>query len=307
MEVLKCIQGILPELTRTQTKVAEYILVHPEEVCFLPLRMLAEKVGVTETTILNFCKKTTYENYAGLKEAMRADMQDKFFWNHKLEASARQYEASDAMLKKLKENQKNLVDSTLEYLNDEELLQFVHELSRAERIYICGHEAALTVAQSFRNKMLDTGADVTLVDVSNYACVLDALTHAGEMDVFVLITLPFYAAQTVALSGYLASIGATVLALTDKMSSPIVKNATRTLFCNAKNIVFHNSVASLIALTDILASLYILENKKRFQEHNEKVKQIEGFFQRYPVPAYEYEYFYNEDSSINNAKEKEEQ
>ena len=201
MEVLKCIQGILPELTRTQTKVAEYILVHPEEVCFLPLRMLAEKVGVTETTILNFCKKTTYENYAGLKEAMRADMQDKFFWNHKLEASARQYEASDAMLKKLKENQKNLVDSTLEYLNDEELLQFVHELSRAERIYICGHEVALTVAQSFRNKMLDTGADVTLVDVSNYACVLDALTHAGEMDVFVLITLPFYAAQTVALSG----------------------------------------------------------------------------------------------------------
>ena len=58
MEVLKCIQEILPELTRTQTKVAEYILVHPEEVCFLPLRMLAEKVGVTETTILNFCKKT---------------------------------------------------------------------------------------------------------------------------------------------------------------------------------------------------------------------------------------------------------
>ena len=45
MEVLKCIQEILPELTRTQTKVAEYILVHPEEVCFLPLRMLAEKVG----------------------------------------------------------------------------------------------------------------------------------------------------------------------------------------------------------------------------------------------------------------------
>ena len=137
MEVLKCIQEILPELTRTQTKVAEYILVHPEEVCFLPLRMLAEKVRVTETTILNFCKKTTYEKYAGLKEAMRADMQDKFFWNHKLEAAARQYEASDAMLKKLKENQKNLVDSTLEYLNDEELFQFVHELSRAERIYIC--------------------------------------------------------------------------------------------------------------------------------------------------------------------------
>ena len=56
----------------------------------------------------------------------------------------------------------------------------LYELSRAERIYICGHEVVLTVAQSFRNKMLDTGADVTLVDVSNYACVLDALTHAGK-------------------------------------------------------------------------------------------------------------------------------
>ena len=68
MEVLKCIQEILPELTKTQTKVAEYILVHPEEVCFLPLRMLAEKVGVTETTILNFCKKTTYNNSRNYKQ-----------------------------------------------------------------------------------------------------------------------------------------------------------------------------------------------------------------------------------------------
>ncbi len=129
------------------------------------------------------------------------------------------------------------------------------------------------------------------------------------MDVFVLITLPFYAAQTVALSGYLASIGSTVLALTDKMSSPIVKNATRTLFCNANNMVFHNSVASLIVLTDILASLYILEKpKKDFRNTmKRKLSRLKDFSSDIRFLPMSTKYFYNEDSSINKAEEKEEQ
>lgn len=295
MEVLKIIQEILPGLTRTQAKIAEYVLAHPDAVCFSSLRQMAEEIGVTETTILNFCKKTKFESFAGLKKAMYADMHDKLFWNKKLETSSNQYDADDGMLQKLKENQLEMLSSTLEELNTSELFQFTEELSRAQRIYLCGHEVSYTIAANFRNKLGNTGADTVLLDVNNYTEVLDALTHYGENDVFVLITLPFYAAQTVAVSDYLASVGATVLAITDKLSSPIVKNAKRALFCNSKNVIFHNSVASTMALTDIISSLYLLQNKEKFQNYNEKVKRIETFFEQCAIPAYEYEYFYDEE------------
>lgn len=295
MEVLKTIQEILPGLTRTQAKIAEYVLAHPDAICFTSLRQVAEEIGVTETTILNFCKKTEFESFAGLKKAMYADMHDKLFWNKKLETSSNQYDADDGMLMKLKENQLEVIQSTLEEVNTSELFQFTEELSHADHIYICGHEVSYTIASNFRNKLINTGANTILLDVNNYTEVLDTLTHYGEQDVFVLITFPFYAAQTVAVSDYLASVGATVLAITDKLSSPIVKNAKRVLFCNSGHVIFHNSVAPVMALTDIIASLYLLQNKERFQSYNEKVKHVETFFEKCAVPAYEYEYFYNEE------------
>lgn len=294
MEVLKLIQEMLPSLTKIQARIGEYILAHPDAVCFSSLRQMAEEIGVTETTILNFCKKTRFESFAGLKRAMYADMHDKLFWNKKLETSSSRYDADDGMLLKLKENQMEMLESTLEGMNTLELFEFVEELSRAEHIYICGHEVSYTIASNFRNKLCNTGADTTLLDVNNYTEVLDVLTHYGRNDVFVLITFPFYAAQTVAVSEYLASAGATVLAITDKLSSPIVKNAKRVLFCNSTNVIFHNSIAPAMALTDMAASLYLLQNKEKFQNYNDKVKRIETFFEKCAVPAYEHEYFYNE-------------
>lgn len=130
MEVLKTIQELLPGLTRTQAKIAEYILIHPDVICFSSLRQVAEEIGVTETTVLNFCKKTEFESFAGLKKAMRADMQDKLFWNKKLEASSNRYDADDGMMMKLKENQLEIMQSTMEGINAHELFQFTEELSR---------------------------------------------------------------------------------------------------------------------------------------------------------------------------------
>lgn len=42
MNALKEIQAVLPSLTKTQAKVATYILENPDSVCFLSLKKLAE-------------------------------------------------------------------------------------------------------------------------------------------------------------------------------------------------------------------------------------------------------------------------
>ena len=297
MNALKEIQAVLPSLTKTQAKVATYILENPDSVCFLSLKKLAEEVGVTETTVLSFCKKTDFQSFVGIKKAISGYMQDRMSWNKKLETSSEQYAADEGMLNNLMENQRKLVDSTLENIDTGELFRFVDALSSVDHIYICGHEASLTIATNLHDKLRDSGARVNLIDVSNYSEVLNALTHFTKKDIFILITLPFYSAQTVAISDYLASAGGDLLAITDKMTSPIVKNASHVLLCNSDNMVFHNSIASLMAVSDIIASMYILQNKDAFRACNDKVKLVEDFFKHATVPAYEHEYLYNEEKT----------
>lgn len=293
MNVLNEIQELLPELTRTQAKIAKYVLDNPEAICFSSLKKVAEDVGVTETTVLSFCKKTEYSSYAGLKKAMHEYLRERLFWNSKLETSSRQYDADEMTLDGMKENQRQLLENVMGGLDSGELFAFVEDLCKAENIYICGHAASLTIAQNLQHKLRDTGALTRLVDVSDYAEVLDTLTRFDEKDVFVMITLPFYSAQTVAISEYLHNKGAAVLAMTDKASSPIVRNARHALLCRSDNMIFHNSISPMIAMADIIASVYILQNKKEFEEYNQKVKEIEDFFQTSTIPAYDNEYYFN--------------
>ena len=301
MDVLNEVQDLLTVLTRTQAKIAKYILNNPETICFSSLKKVAEDIGVTETTVLSFCKKTEAGSFAGLKKAIHSYLQERLFWNSKLEMSSQQYDADELTLDGLKENQRQLLGAAMEGLDTGALLAFVDTLCQAENIYICGHSASLTIAANLQHKLRDTGALTRLVDVSDYGDVLDALTRFDDKDVFILITLPFYSAQTVAISEYLHSRGATVLAMTDKAASPLVCNARHVLLCRSNSMIFDNSIASMIAMADIIASVYILRNKEKFERHNQKIKEIEGFFQTSTIPAYDNEYyFYSWDNDENS-------
>lgn len=294
MDIMTAIKELLPELTKTQVRIANYILDNPDEICFSSLKKLAEEIGVTETTIINFCKKTEYESYAGIKTAMRNYLQDRLLWNSKLESTSAVYDADDEMVEKLKRNQKEILESSIENISSGELFDFVDTLSTAEHIYICAHSASLLIARNFYDKLRSTGASVSVVDVNDYTDVLDMLTHRKAADVFILITLPYYSVQTVAISDYLASVDATILAMTDKITSPIARNAKQVLLFNTKHVIFHNTSSALIAAGDIIAGLYILQNKEKFNRYNESVKEIEEFFQTATLPAFDNEYFYQQ-------------
>lgn len=117
MNIMTEIKELLPELTKIQVRIANYILDNPDEICFSSLKKLAEEIGVTETTIINFCKKTKCQSYAGIKTAMRDYLQDRLLWNSKLESTSAAYDADDEMVEKLKQNQKEILESSIENLS----------------------------------------------------------------------------------------------------------------------------------------------------------------------------------------------
>ena len=58
-------------LTKTQTRIFEYMLNHPEAVCYDTLRNTAERIGVTEVSVLKVCRKLGCSGYAEMKEVFR--------------------------------------------------------------------------------------------------------------------------------------------------------------------------------------------------------------------------------------------
>ena len=71
MPTVKQMIELSDTLTKTQTRIFEYMLNHPEAVCYDTLRNTAERIGVTEVSVLKVCRKLGCSGYAEMKEVFR--------------------------------------------------------------------------------------------------------------------------------------------------------------------------------------------------------------------------------------------
>lgn len=66
--------NILGSLGETDGKIAAYILQQPGWVVQLPVKKLAQEIGVSEATIVRFCKKVGYDGLLNLKADLKREL-----------------------------------------------------------------------------------------------------------------------------------------------------------------------------------------------------------------------------------------
>jgi len=73
-ELLIHIESIYPSLTKTEKKVADYVLASKEKVLNKSLSDLSKVLSVGESTLLRFCKKTGYKGFPSFKVALAQNL-----------------------------------------------------------------------------------------------------------------------------------------------------------------------------------------------------------------------------------------
>lgn len=97
-------------------------------------------------------------------------------------------------------------------------------------------------------------------------------------DVFVLISIPLYAELTIQLAQHLRQAGITCISITDSLTSPVAQACDMSLTCNTEHDVFFNSVTSMIAMIEVLASGLLLSDRERFLTAQVRIEQLEKKF-----------------------------
>src|SRR5699024_12184557 len=70
MNVLAIISSYFPSLTKSEQKVAQYVLANPDDIEATSIQELAKKVSVGESTIIRFVRKIGYSGYQEFKLAL---------------------------------------------------------------------------------------------------------------------------------------------------------------------------------------------------------------------------------------------
>nr|WP_316046404.1 hypothetical protein [Planococcus glaciei] len=74
MNLMELIREQYKGLSKSQKKVAAYVLDHPRKIALEAAQDIGDSIGVSETTVIRFCYSLDLSGYAELQKAIREQL-----------------------------------------------------------------------------------------------------------------------------------------------------------------------------------------------------------------------------------------
>ncbi|MFW2487614.1 MurR/RpiR family transcriptional regulator [Clostridium chromiireducens] len=264
-EVYQKMAEKIPNMSKAQEKIAKYILSHPNSTPFLTVEKLAKLSGVSIATVTRFVIFLGYKGYPEFLKDTQESMQQQVSKAERMKMDSEKEFSEESEIYKIFEEDLNNIKSTMDDLNVYELKKAVELLLKAKRIFIVSRRSS-SVLGAFLKYYLDLMfINVNLID--NIEQIPKQISEIDDEDVVIGIAFEKYARSTVEIFTHLKRMGATTIALTDNMLSPLVPYSDVALTAVSKGSKDIESFAAPLSLINALI-ISIEKEKKDFFTNN---------------------------------------
>lgn len=262
--VLELISERLSRCSKGQKKIGEYLLGSYATAQYMTAAKLSDTVGVSESTIVRYAVDLGFDGYPELQSALKYAARSKLTSVERMKLAALNPD-TDVLGNSLKSDI-DAIKKTLATTDNAAFESFVDSLMRAERIYLVGARSSASLA-IFLNFYLSILFDnVHLVHTVIGSEAFDQMFRVGSRDVVLGISFPRYSRLTVDVLDFSKKAGATVLALTDSIHSPLAGIADITLFANNESDMFVDSLVAPLSLINAVIAEIAQKDPERANE-----------------------------------------
>ncbi len=255
------------KLTKSEKKLAEYILENLNEVKEINTYELAERSGTSQATIIRFAKKLGYSGFPAFKIALSEDLGKRA---HKRREGLIHNEISiddtygDIAKKVVFENTAAIKD-TFSILDEGKIEEAVELLDNAGKILILGAGFSGLVGKDFHYKLMEIGK-ITFYDSDSHIQMAN-ISVMTEEDVIFVISHKGDSSDIYNVVRMAKSRGIKVISLTRLADNPISSLADVRLHTVAEDVAFRSTaISSRIAQLSIIDVLYIGLVRKNYTE-----------------------------------------
>lgn len=263
------------KLTKSEKALADYILANFRDVCFLTSTDLADKVGISHSSVIRFSKDLGFSGFSAFQQEIRRQY-DEYISSHS-EASTIPVEKLGESLAKLSADNiaEALVETTRKNIqysmlnNSQEAMEAASkELIGARMKYIIGHRGCAGVASFLQIILRDTLPGV-FANESNSLNAFDFLADITSEDALIIISFPRYNKQARLAAELAHEAGAKVIVITDTPTAPVCEYADHILLAGVDSLTFFNSQVGSMFVAEMLCSYVCkivgVENEERLK------------------------------------------
>jgi len=278
-DLLRSLARIFPTLSKGQKRIASYIMENYDKAAYMTASMLGANAGVSESTVVRFAIELGYEGYPQLQAQIRETVRVRLTTVQRMEA-VNDRVSEGAILDTILQNDADKIRTTLESIDREAFVRAVDLILGARTIYIMGMRSSAILADFMYYYFGMLFDNVRLIRPASGSEMFEHLMKVHSDDVIVAISFPRYTTGIVHAVEYAKNTGASVIALTDSFSSPIVPYSTEVLVAKSEMASF---VDSLVAPMSIINAIIAYIGKKKHSEVTETLQRLENVWHTYHV------------------------
>lgn len=268
MDIYQKLAAELPQMSKTQTKIADYILNNRNSVSFYNVRKLAQLAGVSEASVIRFSVFLGFKGYPELREALQEATQHHLSVKDRLIMSYHAYQDNE-ILDVMKDDVNNILQ-TLENTDIEKVKKICAEIISAKHIFIISCRSAASLGTFFwyyLNMILD---NVTLI--TSLSDDIERLETVTSEDLFIGLSFERYSKVTYQMIKFAKEKGCKTISITDTLLSPLIPWSDSYLLSCTKMPTFLDSFVAPLSIINMLIT-YIGRAKntdleKRLQEYD---------------------------------------
>lgn len=262
---LENIQSKLKLLTNTEKKVANYILKHSRETLEYTVTELAEHAGVSDATVVRFCRSAGYKGYQDLKIKLA---QDAIAPHKHLNTILDEADTPEQITEKIIRSEIRVLEETINLLDMKEMESAAKAIRDADRVCFFGSGGSILVAQDAMHKFLKIGVQSIVQMDADIQAMESALLKKG--DVAIGISHSGTNRNVIECLKNARANGATTIALTTYGKSPIQKHCDYLLMTSTKETVFKSEsltarIAQLAVIDSLTAIVSFMDYDKAYE------------------------------------------
>ncbi len=157
--------------TKTEIQVAQALLGIGTKIIDYSVRMLAEESYVSPATVVRLCVKLGYDGYEDFKEAFVNEQEyiNRQFGKIDVNFPFEEDDSTTATALKLSELYKDTIEDTMSLFSYGMMNKIISLMARKRTIHIFSSGTALSVAESFKEKMQKIGKAVYITENQRYS------------------------------------------------------------------------------------------------------------------------------------------
>lgn len=272
MSYIKEIQDCYPELTKSERKMADYILTNRSEVSNKTMNDITAEISVGDATVIRFCKKIGYSGFSDLKiEIAKEDFSKRY-----------EYQSEDMYYDKIFSDSITVLNETYQLIDSNDLKETIQYIAQAENISIFGVGSSGQIGVSFEKMLLRVGLRGKAYHDAHFQSQVASIMSAD--DVVVAMSLSGRTRDIIDSVRLAKKNGAKIIVLSNTTISPLSKLADVLLQTPVNEFINGESIEGKIAQLSICETIvrgYELAHKADVLEIREKItrsimdKQVE--------------------------------